>query len=81
MIEFIIVTVVFLIIIEGIPLIRQINDEYTEKYNKKNKWKENITQHFNGHHSQGNSFGYQDYKKNSYDEEKEYYDLEDDKWY
>ena len=78
MIECIIVTIVFLIIVKGIPLIRQINDEYTEKYNKKNKWKENITQHFNGHHQQ---FGYQDYKKNSYDEEKEYYDLEDDKWY
>jgi hypothetical protein len=65
MVELIIVAIVFLIIVKGIPLIRQIDDEYTEKYNKKNKWKENITQHFNGHHQQ---FGYQDYKKNSYDD-------------
>lgn len=61
MVEFIIVTIIFLIILKGIPLIRQIDDEYTEKYNKKNKWKENITQHFNGHHQ---NIGYQDYKYN-----------------
>ena len=64
MTELIIVTIVFLIIVKGIPLIRQLDDEYTEKYEKKNKWKENITRHFNGHHSQMNSFGYQDYKYN-----------------
>jgi hypothetical protein len=63
MIELIIFTIIFLIIVKGIPLIRQIDDEYTEKYNKKNKWKENITQCFNGHHQ---NIGYQDYK---YDEE------------
>lgn len=68
MIELIIVTIVFLIIIKGIPLIRQIDDEYTKKYEEKNKWKENITQHYNGHHNQINSFGYQDYKYDEYED-------------
>lgn len=59
MLELIIVTILFVIIIEIIPTLRQIDEDYTKKYNKKNKWKENITQHFNRHHQ---SFGWQDYK-------------------
>ena len=65
MIELLIVSIISLFFLILLPRIRQLDDEYTEKYNKKNKWKENISQHFNGHHNQVNSFGYQDYK---YDE-------------
>lgn len=69
--------VVFFVLVI-LPRLRQLDDDFTKKYEEKNKWKQKIDQHFNGHHQQ---FGYQDYKNNSYDEEKEYYDLEDDKWY
>ena len=64
MIELLIVSIISLFFLILLPRIRQLDDEYTEKYEKKNKWKENITQHFNGHHNQVNSFGYQDYKYN-----------------
>lgn len=55
--------IVFLIVI--VPRIRQLLDNLDKKYEEKNKWKQNIDQYYNGHHSQVNSFGYQDYK---YDE-------------
>ena len=64
MIELLIVSIISLFLLVLLPRIRQLDDEYTKKYNKNNKWKENISQHFNGHHSQVNSFGYQDYKYN-----------------
>ena len=62
MIELLIVSIISLFFLILLPRIRQLDDEYTEKYNKKNKWKEKIDQHYNGHSSQRNSFGYQDYK-------------------
>ena len=62
MIELLIIGVLSIVAIVLIPFIRQLDDDLTKKYEKKNKWKENITQHYNGHHSQMNSFGYQDYK-------------------
>jgi len=65
MIELLVVSIISLFFLILLPRIRQLDDEYTEKYEKKNKWKQNIDQHYNGHHSQVNSFGYQDYK---YDE-------------
>ena len=68
MVELLVVSIISLFFLVLLPRIRQLDDEYTEKYNKKNKWKENISQHFNGHHSQVNSFGYQDYK---YDEDED----------
>ena len=63
MTEFIIITIgaIFLIVI--VPRLRQHLDDLDKMYEEKNKWKENITQHFNGHHQ---NIGYQDYK---YDEE------------
>lgn len=66
MVELLVVSIISLFFLVLLPRIRQLDDEYTEKYNKKNKWKENISQHYNGHHNQVNSFGYQDYK---YDED------------
>lgn len=65
MIELIIITILAFIILKGIPILRQIDEDYTKKYNKKNKWKENITQHFNGHHQ---NYGYQDYKYDEYED-------------
>ncbi len=62
MIELLVVSIISLFFLILLPKIRQLDDEYTEKYNKNNKWKENISQHYNGHHNQVNSFGYQDYK-------------------
>lgn len=52
--------IVFLIVV--VPRLRQSLDDLDKKYEEKNKWKQNIDQHYNGHHSQVNSFGYQDYK-------------------
>lgn len=52
--------IVFLIVV--VPRLRQSLDDLDKKYEEKNKWKEKIDQHYNGHHSQENSFGYQDYK-------------------
>lgn len=66
MVELLVISIISLFFLILLPRIRQLDDEYTEKYNKKNKWKENISQHYNGHHNQVNSFGYQDYK---YDED------------
>lgn len=67
MVELLIVSIISLFLLILLPRIRQLDDEYTEKYNKNNKWKENISQHFNGHHNQVNSFGYQDYKYDEYE--------------
>lgn len=61
----IIFSIIVSLAIVVLPRLRQLDDEITKEYNKKNKWKENITQHFNGHHQ---NIGYQDYKKNSYDD-------------
>ena len=66
MIELLVVSIISLFFLVLLPRIRQLDDDYTEKYNKKHKWEENISQHYNGHHNQVNSFGYQDYK---YDED------------
>jgi competence protein ComGC len=66
MVELLVVSIISLFFLILLPRIRQLDDEYTEKYNKNNKWKENISQHYNGYHNQVNSFGYQDYK---YDDE------------
>lgn len=76
----IIFSVIVLFILVLLPRLRQLDEELTEKYNKKHKWEEKIDQHFNGHSSQRNSFGYQDYK---YDEEyKPYsYDNEESEGY
>ena len=62
MLELIIITFIAIFVVILLPRLRQLDDKLTDKYNKKNKWKENITQKFNGHHQE---FGYQDYK---YDE-------------
>ena len=62
MLEFIIITFIAIFIIVIVPRLRQHLDDLDKKYEEQNKWKENITQHFNGHHNQVNSFGYQDYK-------------------
>ena len=69
MVELLIVGLLTIVAIVLIPFIRQLDDDLTKKYEQKNKWKENITQYYNGHHSQMNSFGYQDYK---YYENEEY---------
>lgn len=61
----IIFSIIVFFVLVILPRLRQLDDDFTKKYEEKNKWKENITQHFNGHHNQVNSFGYQDYK---YDE-------------
>ena len=63
MLEFIIITFIAIFIIAIVPRLRQHLDDLDKKYEEQNKWKENITQHFNGHHQ---NYGYQDYK---YDEE------------
>ena len=63
MTEFIIITFIAIFLIVIVPRLRQHLDDLDKKYEQKNKWKENITQHFNGHHQ---NIGYQDYK---YDEE------------
>lgn len=65
MVELLIVSIISLFFLVLLPRIRQLDDEYTEKYNKKNKWKENISQHFNGHHQ---NIGYQDYKYENYND-------------
>lgn len=44
MIELIVVCLIFLLIFQIIPFLRQIDEDYTKKYEKENKWKENITQ-------------------------------------
>ena len=59
----IIFSVIVLFILVILPRLRQLDDELTEKYNKKHKWKQKIDQHFNGHHQE---FGYQDYKYEDY---------------
>ena len=65
MIELLIVSIISLFFLILLPRIRQSLDDLDKKYEEKNKWKQNIDKHYNGHHSQVNSFGYQDYK---YDE-------------
>lgn len=55
---------VFLIVV--VPRLRQLLDDLDKKYEEKNKWKQNIDQHYNGHHNQVNNFGYQDYKYDEY---------------
>lgn len=62
MVELLVISIISLFFLVLLPRIRQLDDECTKKYNKKNKWKENITQYYNGHSSQKDSFGYQDYK-------------------
>ena len=59
----IIFSVIVLFILVLLPRLRQLDDDFTKKYEEKNKWKQKIDQHFNGHHQE---FGYQDYK---YDED------------
>ena len=54
--------VVFFVLVI-LPRLRQLDDDFTKKYEEKNKWKQKIDQHFNGHHQE---LGYQDYK---YDED------------
>ena len=66
MVGMIIFSLVVFFVLVILPRLRQLDDELTKKYEEKNKWKQKIDQHFNGHSSQRNSFGYQDYK---YDED------------
>lgn len=66
MTEFIIITFIAIFLVIIVPRLRQHLDDLDKLYEQKNKWKENISQHYNGHHNQVNSFGYQDYK---YDED------------
>lgn len=65
MVELLVVSIISLFFLILLPRIRQSLDDLDKKYEEKNKWKQNIDQHYNGHHNQVNSFGYQDYK---YDE-------------
>lgn len=62
MIELLVVSIISLFFLILLPRIRQSLDDLDKKYEEKNKWKQNIDQHYNGHHNQVNSFGYQDYK-------------------
>lgn len=62
MVELLIVSIISLFFLVLLPRIRQSLDDLDKKYEEKNKWKQNIDQHYNGHHNQVNSFGYQDYK-------------------
>ena len=62
MIELLVVSIISLFFLVLLPRIRQSLDDLDKKYEEKNKWKQNIDQHYNGHHNQVNSFGYQDYK-------------------
>lgn len=65
MVELLVVSIISLFFLILLPRIRQSLDDLDKKYEEKNKWKQKIDQHYNGHHNQVNSFGYQDYK---YDE-------------
>ena len=60
--DIIIIPLLIVLLIVVIPRLRQMLDELDKKYEEKNKWKERIDQHYNGHSTQRNSFGYQDYK-------------------
>ena len=60
--DIIIIPIIIVLLIVVIPRLRQSLDDLDKKYEEKNKWKEKIDQHYNGNHSQANSFGYQDYK-------------------
>jgi len=64
--DIIIIPIIIVLLIVIIPRLRQSLDDLDKMYEEKNKWKEKIDQHYNGHHNQVNSFGYQDYK---YDDE------------
>lgn len=66
MVELLVVSIISLFFLVLLPRIRQSLDDLDKKYEEKNKWKQHIDQHYNGHHNQVNSFGYQDYK---YDED------------
>lgn len=68
MIELLVVSIISLFFLILLPRIRQSLDDLDKKYEKKNKWKQNIDQHYNGHHNQVNSFGYQDYKYDKYED-------------
>ena len=59
MTEFIVITFIAIFLVIIVPRLRQHLDDLDKMYEQKNKWKENITQHFNGHHQ---NIGYQDYK-------------------
>lgn len=67
MTEIIIVTTIAIFLLVIVPRLAQYLDDLDKKYEQENEWKKNITQHFNGHHNQVNSFGYQDYKYDNYD--------------
>ena len=62
MVELLVVSIISLFFLILLPRLRQHLDDLDKKYEEKNKWKQNIDQHYNGHHNQVNSFGYQDYK-------------------
>ena len=66
MVELLVVSIISLFFLVLLPRIRQSLDDLDKKYEEKNKWKQNIDQHYNGHHNQVNSFGYQDYKYDEY---------------
>ena len=59
----IIFSVIVFFVLVLLPRLRQLDDDFTKKYEEKNKWKQKIDQNFNGHHQQ---FGYQDYKYEDY---------------
>ena len=60
--DIIIIPIVIVLLIVVVPRLRPELDDLEKNYEEKNKWKQNIDQHYNGHSSQRNSFGYQDYK-------------------
>ena len=66
--DIIIVSIIIVFLIVVVPRLRQLLDDLDKKYEEKNKWKQNIDQHYNGHHNQVNSFGYQDYKYDEYED-------------
>ena len=66
--DIIIIPIIIVLLIVVIPRLRQSLDDLDKKYEEKNKWKQNIDQHYNGHHNQVNSFGYQNYKYNNYED-------------